>query len=77
MKKHWNRYVREPLLRTMIGVPWFGPVVMAVLVSLIINVLTTALVQWGGLALAWMVVAVAVLLATAFVVTYEDRKSVV
>lgn len=74
MKKHWNRYVREPLLRTMIGVPWFGPVVMAVLVSLIINVLTTALVQWGGLALAWLVVAVAVLLATAFVVTYDRAE---
>ena len=43
MKKIWNRYVREPLTRTMIGVPWFGPVVMAVLVSMIINVLTTCL----------------------------------
>ncbi len=65
MKKVWNRYVREPLTRTMIGVPWFGPVVMAVLVSMIINVLTTALVQWGGLALAWITVTLAVLVVIA------------
>lgn len=43
MKAFWAKYVQEPFLRALMEVPWFGPVVSAVLVAMLVNMLTEAL----------------------------------
>ena len=71
MKALWLKYVRDPFRRALIEVPWFGPVVSAVLVALLVNILTEALTAWGGL---WMGVGAGGVLALAtetFVYAYS------
>ena len=75
MKKLWSKYVKEPFLRAMRQVPWFGPVVSAVLVALLVNIFTEALTAWGGLWLAWIVVAALVVATVVFVYAYAISES--
>lgn len=75
MKTLWSKYVREPFLRALTEVPWFGPVVSAVLVALLVNLLTEALTTWGGLWLGWGAVAVLALATVAFAHTYAVSES--
>jgi hypothetical protein len=77
MKQSWHKYIREPFLRALTEVPWFGPVVSAVLVALLVNFAGEALTAWGGLWLGWGVVAVLALLTGVFVYAYavvEERR---
>ncbi|HID61243.1 MAG TPA: hypothetical protein EYP49_00635 [Anaerolineae bacterium] len=67
----WSKYIREPFLRALTEVPWFGPVVSAVLVALLVNILTEALTTWGGLWLGWAVVGVLAAATVAFVYAYH------
>jgi hypothetical protein len=75
MKTLWAKYVREPFLRVLTEVPWFGPVVSAVLVALLVNILTEALTAWGGLWLGWGAVAVLALATVAFAHAYTVSES--
>jgi hypothetical protein len=75
MKTLWAKYVREPFLRALTEVPWFGPVVSAVLVALLVNILTEALTAWGGLWLGWGAVAVLALATVAFAHAYTVSES--
>ena len=75
MRAIWFKYVREPFLRALAQVPWFGPVVSAVLVALLVNILTEALTAWGGLLLAWIAVAALALVTVAFVYAYAAGES--
>ena len=75
MKTLWAKYVQEPFMRALTEVPWFGPVISAVLVALLVNILTEALTAWGGLWLGWMVIAVLALATLAFVYAYAASES--
>lgn len=75
MKTLWSKYVRQPFLRALAEVPWFGPVVSAVLVALLVNLLTEALTTWGGLWLGWGAVAILVLATVAFAHAYTVSES--
>ena len=75
MKILWAKYVREPFLQALTEVPWFGPVVSAVLVALLVNILTEALTAWGGLWLGWGAVAVLALATVAFAHAYTVSES--
>jgi len=75
MKTFWGKYMQEPFLRALTEVPWFGPVVSAVLVALLVNILTEALTAWGGLWLGWGAVAILVLTTVAFVYAYTVSES--
>jgi hypothetical protein len=75
MKTLWGKYVQEPFLRALTEVPWFGPVVSAVLVALLVNILTEALTTWGGLWLGWGAVVVLALATVAFAHTYSVSES--
>jgi hypothetical protein len=74
MNKVWAKYARDPFLRALGEVPWFGPVISAVLVALLINILTEALTAWGGLWLGWGAVAGLALAAIVFVNLYSARE---
>jgi hypothetical protein len=56
-------------------VPWFGPVISAVLVALLVNILTEALTAWGGLWLGWGAVAILALATVAFAHAYTVSES--
>jgi hypothetical protein len=75
MRILWSKYVQQPFLRALTEVPWFGPVVSAVLVAMLVNVLTQALTTWGGLGLGWAAIAVLALTAIVFVYTYHVMES--
>lgn len=75
MKTFWSKYVREPFLRALVQVPWFGPAVSAVLISLLVNIFTEALTAWGGLWLGWGAVAALALATVAFVYAYSAGES--
>ncbi|MBL7202412.1 MAG: hypothetical protein ISS56_19935 [Anaerolineae bacterium] len=75
MRAFWNRTVREPVLRALIEVTWFGPVVSAVLVALLVNLLTEALTAWGGLWLGWGFVALLAVATMVFVYAYAAGES--
>ncbi len=53
MKAILDRWVRAPFQRAQVELPWFGPVFSAVVVALLINVLTEALTTWAGVWWAW------------------------
>jgi hypothetical protein len=65
-KTIWSRFVAQPFLDTLREVPWFGPVVSGVLVALLVNTLSNALVVWGGVALGWAGVALTAAAIVAF-----------
>ena len=75
MKSLWSKYVREPFMRALTEVPWFGPVVSAVLMAMLINILTEALITWGGLWLGWGAFAVLALATVAFVYAYTVNEA--
>jgi hypothetical protein len=75
VKTFWSKHVHEPFLRALAQVPWFGPVVSAVLVALLVNILTEALTAWGGLWLGWGAVAALALATAAFVYAYSAAES--
>lgn len=75
MSALWTKHVREPFLRALTEVPWFGPVVSAVLVALLVNILTEALTTWGGLWLGWAAVGLLALATVAFVYAYHVSES--
>ena len=75
MTRLWTKYVRIPFLRALSEVPWFGPVVSAVLLAMLVNLLTDALTTWGGLWLGWVVIGVLALSAVAFVYAYHVSES--
>jgi hypothetical protein len=77
MRSFWSKAIREPFLRALTEVPWFGPVVSAVLIALLVNILTEALTTWGGLWLGWGAVLLLALATVAFVYAYtmaEGRR---
>ncbi len=73
--KPWSKYVQEPFLRALTEVPWFGPVVSAVLVALLVNILTEALTTWGGLWLGWAAVGLLALATVGFVYGYHVSET--
>lgn len=75
MKELWSRYVQGPFSRALADVPWFGPVVSAVLVAMLVNVLTDALISWGGVALGWAAIGALALVVVAFVYAYHLSES--
>jgi len=75
VKTLWSKYVQEPFLRALTEIPWFGPVVSAVLVALLVNILTEALTAWGGLWLGWGAVAGLAVATAAFVYIYAVSES--
>ena len=74
MKQLWSRYVAGPFRRTMISLPWFGPVISAVLVALTVNVLSQALFAWGGMWLPWVFVLLLLGAAVAFVWMFQANE---
>ena len=75
MRSFWSKYVQEPFLRALTEVPWFGPVISAVLVALLVNILTEALTAWGGLWLGWGAVGLLALATVAFAHAYTVSES--
>jgi hypothetical protein len=75
MTRLWTKYVRIPFLRALSEVPWFGPVVSAVLLAMLVNLFTDALMAWGGLWLGWAVMGLLVLITVAFVYAYHVSES--
>jgi hypothetical protein len=67
--------VRIPFLRALSEVPWLGPVVSAVLLAMLVNLLTDALTTWGGLRLGWVVIGVLTLITVAFVYAYHVSET--
>jgi len=77
MKTFWSKHVRAPFLRALIEVPWFGPVISAVLVAALINLTTEGLLTLGGWGVAAGIMGGLVLLTVAFVYAYgwaEQRR---
>lgn len=71
MKQWWDEWVKEPFLRTLVEVSWFGPVLTAILVALLVNMLTEALTTWGGVGFGFLVWAVLAACTAIFVYLYE------
>jgi len=70
-----TKHVWEPFLRVLTEVPWFGPVVSAVLVAMFVNILTEALTTWGGLWLGWAAIGLLALATVAFVYAYHVSET--
>ena len=75
MKAFWHKHVRLPFQRALAEVPWFGPVVSALLVTMVVDLLTQAVTAWGGLWLGWGTVALLTLATLAFVYAYTVSES--
>ena len=75
MKNFWNKVIKGPFLRAMRQVPWFGPVVSALLVTMAVDLLTQAVTSWGGLWLGWVVVAALLAVCVVFVYAYTLSES--
>ncbi|HAJ36712.1 MAG TPA: hypothetical protein DCL15_13585 [Chloroflexi bacterium] len=71
MKQWWDEWVKEPFLRILVEVSWFGPVLTAILVALLVNMLTEALTSWGGVGFGFLVWAVLAACTVTFVYLYE------
>jgi len=76
MSQWWDEWVKRPFLRTLSEVAWFGPVLTAILVALLVNMLTEALTTWGGVAFGFIVWAILAAITIAFVYFYNwgDRR---
>lgn len=74
MKVFWAKVIREPFLRVLHDVPWFGPVISGGLVGLTVNILSTALTTWGGIWFGWGALGVLALAASGFVYAYNRRE---
>ena len=70
MKAILDRWVRAPFQRAQVELDWFGPVVSAVVVALLINVLTEALTTWAGVWWALAAVGALTLAVVGFVFVY-------
>ena len=75
MKTFGHKYIREPFQRALIDIPWFGPVISALLVTMLVDLLTQAVTDWGGLWLGWGVVAFLILATLLFVYAYTVSES--
>jgi hypothetical protein len=75
VKTFWQRYIREPFQRALTEVPWFGPVISALLVTMLVDLLTQAVTTWGGLWLGWGLVALLTLATLTFVYAYTVSES--
>jgi len=75
MARLWTKYVRIPFLRALSEVPWFGPVVSAVLLAMLVNLLTDALTTWGGLWLGGAVMGFLALITIVFVYAYHVSET--
>lgn len=75
MKTLWHQYIQKPSQHALAEVPWFGPVVSALLVTMVVDLLTQAVTAWGGLWLGWGAVALLTLLTLAFVHAYTVSES--
>lgn len=79
MKPYLRRHVKIPFQRAFIELPWFGPVVSALLVTMVVDLLTQAVTTSGGLWLGWAVVLALTAATFAFVYLYtlgESRRRV-
>lgn len=74
MKQSWINRVSEPFRETLIEVSWFGPVVSAVLVAMVVELILEALFTWGGLVLGVVGVGVLTLSTVAFVFFYHRTR---
>jgi hypothetical protein len=70
VKRRWKEYVQGPFLRALREVPWFGPVISALLVTMMVDLLTQAVTAWGGLWLGWGVVGLLFVATVVFVYAY-------
>ncbi len=75
MKTFWRKYIQTPFRRALAEVPWFGPVVSALLVTMVVDLLTQAVTTWGGLWLGWGAVIALTLGTLAFVYAYTVSES--
>jgi hypothetical protein len=71
MNHWWDEWVIRPFVRTMTEVAWFGPVLTATLVALLVNMLTEALTSWGGVGFGFLVWAVLAGCTVMFVYLYD------
>ncbi|GIK75184.1 MAG: hypothetical protein BroJett021_41720 [Chloroflexota bacterium] len=76
MNQWWDEWVVRPFIRTLTEVAWFGPVVIAILVSLLVNMFTEALTTWGGVAFGFLVWIFLAAITISFVYGYNwvDRR---
>lgn len=79
MKRFLAKHLVEPFLLALAEVAWFGPVVSAVLVALLVNIATEFLTALGGLWLAGgaigLLVIATVLFVNAYTATERRRRS--
>lgn len=75
MKTFWRKYIKTPFRRALAEVPWFGPVVSALLVTMVVDLLTQAVTTWGGLWLGWGAVIALTVGTLAFVYAYTASES--
>jgi len=66
----WTRYVRAPFLRAWQEIPWLGPVISTVLVTLTISLLYDWLKETGGLSAAAVLIAIMGSITLVVVYTY-------
>lgn len=71
MNQWWDEWVKRPFLRALVEIPWFGPVLTAILVALLVNMLTEALTSWGGVGFGFLVWAILAICTVIFVYLYE------
>ena len=74
MKQSWIKKISGPFRETLIEVPWFGPVVSAVLIAMVVELVLEALFTWGGLVLEAVGVGVLTLSTVAFVFFYHRTR---
>lgn len=74
MKQQWIRKVSEPFQETLFEVSWFGPVVSAVLVAMMVELILEALFTWGGLVLGAVGVGLLLIGTVTFVFFYHRSR---
>ncbi len=71
MKQFWSKYVGEPFRETLIEVPWFGPVISAVVVAMVVEFILDGLGALGGLGLQGAAILVLTGATVTFVLLYQ------
>lgn len=81
MKSSWFKKIANPFRETQLEVSWFGPVVSAVLVAMLVELILEALFTWGGLKMGSIGVGGLAIITIVFVVFYhrsrEARKNAI
>jgi len=70
----FTKRLSEAFQRTLAEVPWFGPVISAVLVAMLVNLLTDTLVAYIGTLFAWVILFVLVILIIMFFYAYDTGQ---